>query len=89
MVGFCCIRLVAQFIHGYFGSGVGIEKYELWVFDRWGDIIFSSKELGVAWDGKANNGQFEAQIDVYIWKVNLVDVYDKSHSYIGVVSLIR
>ena len=73
----------------FFGSGVGIEKYELWVFDRWGDIIFSSKELGVAWDGKANNGQFEAQIDVYIWKVNLVDVYDKSHSYIGVVSLIR
>lgn len=73
----------------FFGSGVGIIKYDLWIFDRWGDMIFHGKELNDKWDGKANKGDSESQIDVYVWKVTLTDVFNKEHNYIGIVSLVK
>ena len=73
----------------FFGSGIGIEKYDLWVFDRWGNMIFHGKELEDKWDGKANGGNDAALIDVFIWKVQLTDVFNKIHNYIGTVTLVR
>lgn len=73
----------------FFGSGIGIVKYDLLIFDRWGDMVFHGKELSAKWDGKANSGANLAQTDVYIWKVEITDVLNKKHSYIGSVTLVR
>lgn len=73
----------------FFGSGVGIIEYDLWIFDRWGNMIFNGKELSDKWDGKANGGNDLAQIDVYVWKVTLRDVFNKKHDYIGTVTLVN
>lgn len=73
----------------FFGSGIGIEKYDMWIFDRWGNMIFHGNELNDTWDGKANGGNAGAQIDVFIWKVQLTDVFNKIHNYIGTVTLAR
>ena len=73
----------------FFGSGTGIIKYDLWIFDRWGNMIFHGDALNDKWDGKANGGASEAQIDVYIWKVTLTDVFNKKHDYIGTVTLVK
>lgn len=75
---------------GFFGKGYGIEKYELWVFDRWGNLIFNTKDINDAWDGSvAGKGGDIAQEDVYVWKVVLTDVFNKKHKYIGHVTLIK
>ncbi len=73
----------------FFGSGIGIKKYDMWIFDRWGDMVFHGKELNDKWNGKANKGDDGAQIDVYVWKVNLTDVYNKKHNYVGTVTLVK
>jgi len=73
----------------FFGSGIGITKYDLWIFDRWGNMIFHGKDLNDKWDGKAKNGKDLAQIDVYVWKVMLTDIFGKNHNYIGTVSLVK
>jgi len=73
----------------FFGSGVGINKYDLWIFDRWGDMVFHGVGLDSKWDGKANNGSEIAQRDVYIWKVTLTDLNNKIHDYVGTVTLLR
>jgi gliding motility-associated-like protein len=70
-------------------TGEGITKFDLWIFDRWGNMIFHTKELSDHWDGKANGGKNTAQIDVFVWKVALTDVFNKSFDYIGTVSIIR
>jgi gliding motility-associated-like protein/predicted ribosomally synthesized peptide with SipW-like signal peptide len=72
----------------YYGQGIGISKYELFIFDRWGNLIFYSDELSKAWDGKANHGNDIAQQDVYVWKVKLLDVFGKRHNYIGTVTIV-
>ncbi|MCX6311708.1 MAG: PKD domain-containing protein [Bacteroidetes bacterium] len=75
---------------GFYGTGYGIEKYEIWIFDRWGNMIFNTRDINEAWDGsvQGSNGEM-AQIDVYVWKVVLTDVFNKKHKYIGHVSLIK
>jgi gliding motility-associated-like protein len=75
---------------GFMGAGYGITSYEIWVFDRWGNLIFNTKDINEAWDGSVQNkGGDLAQVDVYVWKVQLTDVFNKKHKYIGHVSLIR
>jgi gliding motility-associated-like protein len=75
---------------GFFGKGYGITKYELWIFDRWGNLIFTTTDINQAWDGTVQGASGDiVQIDVYVWKVALTDVFDKKHKYIGHVSVIK
>jgi gliding motility-associated-like protein len=74
----------------FFGTGIGIAKYEMWIFDRWGNLIFTCSDLNQTWDGTVQGkGGDLCQIDTYVWKVAITDVFDKKHKYIGHVSLIR
>ncbi len=75
---------------GFYGQGHGITKYEIWIFDRWGNLIFNTTDINQAWDGSVQGkGGDIAQIDVYVWKVAVTDVFNKKHKFIGHVSLIR
>ena len=73
----------------FFGQGIGIVEYDLFIFDRWGNQIFHGNDLNHMWDGRANGGDDVAQQDVYVWKVKLKDVFGKKHSYIGTVTLVK
>jgi len=71
------------------GKGIFISKYEMRIFDRWGNLIFVSDDVDKAWDGKANRGAEIAQGDVYIYSINIVDYKKGKHSYKGIVTLVR
>jgi gliding motility-associated-like protein len=71
------------------GMGVDDDKYQLWIFDRWGNNIFYTDIWTKGWDGKANGGSALVQEDVYIWKVILYDIFGKKHTYIGHVTVVK
>lgn len=76
----------------FFGTGIGIIKYDLWIFDRWGNMIFHGDQIpseNARWNGRSNGGKEESQIDVYVWKVKLTDMFNKEHKYIGTVTLVK
>ncbi len=73
----------------FFGSGIGIKKYDLWIFDRWGNMIFHGTELDSKWDGKDNNNKNTVLTDTYVWKVTLKDIANKNHEYIGAITLLK
>ncbi|MBC7864289.1 MAG: PKD domain-containing protein, partial [Bacteroidia bacterium] len=72
-------------------EGLGIKEFQMWIFDRWGNMIFFSDEMGKGWDGKVQNGRSDevSQIDVFEWKVIAKDINDKSHSLLGSVTLVK
>ena len=77
-------------------NGVGINEstYELMIFNRWGELIFTTDIWGRGWDGTRNNGGEQtgvtSQIDVYVWIIQFKDnITDRNHSYTGHISLIR
>ena len=71
------------------GVGINPDRFELLIFDRWGDLIYQTRDYEEGWDGRANNGSHQAQADVYIWMINTVDPAQKKHQYIGHVTLMK
>ena len=71
-------------------KGEGIGEYSLKIYDRWGNLIFITDDINKGWDGIANNGTEYAQIDVYVYVVEVVSTESaKTYSYRGTFNLIR
>ncbi|MCD6066346.1 MAG: hypothetical protein K0S33_1172 [Bacteroidetes bacterium] len=75
---------------GFRGQGMGINEYRMWIFDRWGNTIFYCEDLDKSWDGtfQGKSGNTVMQ-DIYIWKVELKDIFNKKHDYTGTVAVVR
>ena len=66
-----------------------LSEYELLIFNRWGEVVFESHDPAIGWNGKY--AQFEAQDDVYTWKIHLrhKSKLDKEYQFVGHVNLLR
>ena len=73
----------------FHGSGIGYHTYSLLIFNRWGNEIYKADDDMHPWDGTLNAGKVEAEMGVYIYKIDLKDDLGKFHHFIGRVSLIR
>lgn len=75
----------------FFGTGFGILEKEMWIWDRWGLLIFHTTEIDGAWDGRVQNGNSGelAQQDVYVWRIDIKEIFGKHHRYMGHVTLVR
>lgn len=51
-------------------------KYELLIFNKWGEIIFTSKELSNVWDGKDSKG-IDVMQDVYFFYTKFQSEYNR------------
>ncbi|MFM2016902.1 MAG: hypothetical protein RL007_558 [Bacteroidota bacterium] len=69
--------------------GIDPDQYELWIFDRWGNMIFYSDELNEGWDGRVQGHADICQQDTYVWKIKAKDILGNSHNLIGHVNLIK
>lgn len=69
------------------GTGISDDEFELFIFDRWGDRIFSANKISQFWDGTHKG--IKCKTDVYVWKVKLKDSFGVYHQYYGHISLIR
>ena len=80
----------------FYGKGTYIKNFKMWLFDRWGNLIFSCDVNGepqnfndCKWDGKVKRQSDLVEEDVYVWKVNIIDANDKKHNYIGRVTMAK
>ncbi|MFH1319264.1 MAG: PKD domain-containing protein [Bacteroidota bacterium] len=74
------------------GLSIDNEDFEMYIFDRWGDMIFKytgSYDGWDGWDGRANNGNKVVQQDVYVWLIKTLDSNGDMHEYLGHVTVIR
>lgn len=67
--------------------GMGIEEFELYIYDRWGKLVFESKDVNYGWNGKTNNNDLPA--GVYNYVVIYKDNVGIRRSKPGSVTLIR
>lgn len=75
------------FNDGFIAQGTGITSYEMWIFDRWGMLIFHGTDIHQPWDGTYKGKP--VQMDTYVYKITAGDVYGNTHDYIGGVSVVR
>ncbi|MGZ4033453.1 MAG: PKD domain-containing protein [Bacteroidia bacterium] len=73
----------------YFSAkGADINEFKMMIFDRWGELIFQTDDIGKGWDGKANHGSEIAETGVYVYKISVRDFEDRYHDYTGHVTLL-
>ncbi len=65
----------------------GVDKYELNIFSRWGELLFVSKDVNIGWDGYYK-GKLCTQ-DVYIYKITATTIDDKKINKTGDLLLLR
>ncbi len=70
-------------------STIGIERYQLRVFDRWGRIVFESEDRTESWNGLYLNNSEECRPDLYNWTLQTVDTYGVQRDMVGTVMLVR
>jgi len=49
------------------GGGIASENYSMYIFNRWGNLMFESHNKEIGWDGTFGNKPCPA--DTYIWKI--------------------
>ena len=68
-----------------------VPEYELQIFDRWGELIFSTTDFAEGWDGTYNGK--EAPVGVYVWsaRYRLINLRGGNPEFekIGRVTLVR
>jgi gliding motility-associated-like protein len=71
-------------------KGFGIVKYQLLIFNRWGEKVFQTSTFEEGWDGKfQGKGGSILEEGTYTWLINVTNVYGKSHEVKGHVTLIK
>ena len=74
----------------FFAKGEYINEFEMRIFDRWGNMVFYSDSIDKGWNGKINNTVGEiCQNDVYVYQIRIKDNFNKTHKYVGKVTLLQ
>lgn len=74
----------------FFAYGEYVEDFHMYVFDRWGNLIFESTDILRGWDGRVQGHPNVCQIDTYVWRITYTELYTGFyHRMIGHVNLIR
>lgn len=70
--------------------GVDEYSYRMYIFNRWGELVYESYNENVKWDGTNLIDNKMSSPGVYVWKVELYDsINNEPKSFIGNVNLVR
>jgi gliding motility-associated-like protein len=76
------------------GNGISTEGFHLYIFDRWGSIIYETENYSSGqpaksgWDGSFQNGAI-VPVGSYTWFVKYFDGDNIRHEKSGVVNVVR
>ena len=64
-----------------------VSEFEMWIFNRWGELIFVANSVDQQWDGTYNGSK--SPDDVYVWKIKYKDLNGIDYELMGHVTLLR
>jgi trimeric autotransporter adhesin len=71
-------------------TGFDEQGYTMYIFNRWGNLIFETHDMQVGWDGTFHNDNTQVQDGVFTWKIE-AKIKDSADSkvFVGHVSLLK
>ncbi|MFT7344212.1 MAG: gliding motility-associated-like protein [Lentimonas sp.] len=68
-------------------ESIGVIAIEMEVYNRWGELVFSTDKLRFSWDGTYRDK--DCQQGVYVYKLKYTTWYEKNLEKSGTVTLVR
>lgn len=68
--------------------GTNLNDFKMYIFNRWGEIVFTSMDINEGWNGNIRNSEVQAKPDVYVWMIEYLDhkgIATQKHGRITVV----
>jgi gliding motility-associated-like protein len=73
----------------FYAKGYYLDKFEMNIFDRWGELVFTSNDIHKGWDGNVKGKGVVSENTVYVWKITTVDTQKRRKELTGHVTLIK
>lgn len=73
----------------FYPLGMGLDEYELYVYDRYNELIYTSKSGSGQWDGKNIRSDKEVLQGVYLWRLKVKDKTLGWREFDGKVTLLK
>lgn len=70
-------------------TGRQIRLFEIWIYNRWGELVYTSKDLDEVWMGDVNGGTHFAPNGVYHWVIKAAGFDTQAEEFRGFVHLMR
>ena len=71
-------------------TGFDPQDYTMYIFNRWGDLIFETHDMEVGWDGRFAGQDFKVQDGVFTWKIQAgLKGSADSKLFVGHVSILK
>lgn len=71
------------------GFGMDTTTYQLSIFDRYGEEIFTSNDVTEGWDGKRKQGTNTVPQGVYAYRLTVRDIYGDPYVRTGMITVIK
>lgn len=72
------------------GEGIELESYDMFIYDRWGKIVWQTGNFSKKWDGTNMFSGKEVPVGTYVYLIKFREFADLDrHEYTGVVNVIR
>ncbi len=70
-----------------FVDGIDPISYQMSIYNRWGELVFTSESYNEEWNGR--KGDVDCPEGIYVWVITFKDLYGNEYSKTGNVTLIR
>ncbi len=71
------------------GYGIGVERADFFIYDRWGKLVFQSNSLEKGWNGRYQNNGDECPEGTYVYLFKIFNGLPAPQEYSGRVTLVR
>ena len=70
-------------------EGHDIFSFEIWVYNRWGELVYNSRDLDDVWDGSDRGGEYYVKDGVYVYTLKAVGIRENGIEETGTVTVYR
>ena len=72
------------------GIDVDPSHFKLWIYDRWGEVVFYSEDMDKIWNGSHMNGQYYVPDGVYVYRIETRSLTTQDNKMVkGHVTILR
>ena len=77
-------------VNDTFGAkGSFIRDYEMTIYDRWGNVMYETKDINMPWNGGIKGSAKLAEEAVYVYIIKIKATNKKNYFYKGAVTVVR
>lgn len=73
----------------FFAKGHNIAKFEIWIFNRWGEVVFYSDNINEPWLGEYDSGGHYVKNNTYTYRIKAVGIRGNAKEKTGMITLVR